>query len=686
MALGPLLAAVLLSTAFDRNAADALLLQRIAANRQAFFVYRDSDSAFNHGFPSGFFGALDKIDLDASCIDDAASANGCTTDRSRLDRVRGNVLRISFNPLSSGQYAGVNFEEPENWGVQRKGSGYDLRGATAVTFDVRSPSPAGIKVQFGVGESTATAVYLPHSETFSTMTILLQSLAPPLPSLQNVHILFTVVANDINTPNGGTLLLDNIRFTPVPAAHTLAIGFPLANETFGVVPSGTILPGRVPIPIDQVIRNLSPIYESALTIDALLDRGTPDDLTAAGVVADAFDYALRHEIQGLPLPTSTGGAGLHSAYEGGDLSLFNDQTDGTARAGDVRLAGFSASSLCDPSHFCLVLDGATGGNVAFAILALVRAWESLHKTIYLDDARIIGRWAADKLPDATGFGGYYLGYPDEDKAKILIKGKSIENNADLFAAFSRLAEAERSQHNDAAAAEWTARANVAGDFVMQLFEPLSGRFYAGTVPVGTERAPGVTPDGPQRGNDVINTSDFADSNTFTVLALASAARYRTQIDWRRPVEWLAQQAVTVQSGGRSWSGFSIVATPTAGPPGIAWEFTGQTIVAMRFVDCLYGDSHFATAADLYLEQLTLAQSAAPFGDGAGVVASTIEDGDHLPPTEHCLSTPFQCIPERVGLAATTWGVFAARGRNPLSPSAILDVCPPRRRAVNHNVH
>lgn len=685
MALGPILAAVLLSTTFDRNAADALLLQRVAANRQSFFVYRDSDSAFNHGVASGVFGASDRIELDVTCIDDAATANGCTSDPTRLDRIHGNVLRITFSPLASGQFAGVNIEEPENFGVQQRGSGYDLRGATAVTFEVRSPSPDGIKVQFGTGNSLAPAILVPHSETFTTMTIPLQSLTPPLASLQDVHVLFTVVANDLNTPNGGTLLLDNIRFTPVPTAHTLAIGFPLANETFGVVPTGTILPGRVAIPIDQVTRNVSPIYESALTIDALLDRGTSDDLAAAGVVADAFDYALRHENQGLPLPTSTGGAGLHSAYEGGDLALFNDQTGG-ARAGEVRLAGFSASPLCGPSHSCPVLDGSTGGNVAFAILALVRAWESLHKTIYLDDARTLGHWVADKLTDPTGFGGYYLGYPDDGAAKVLIKGKSIENNADLFAAFSRLAEAERSPdiHNETAAAEWTARANAGGDFVMQLFEPLSGRFYAGTVPVGTERTPGVTPDGPQRGNDVINTFDFADSNTFTVLALASATRYRTQIDWRRPVQWLARQAVTVRSGGMNWSGFSIVATPTAGPPGVSWEFTGQTIVAMRFVDCLYGESHFADAVNLYLDQFALAQSSAPFGDGIGVVASTIEDGDHLRPAEQCLSTPFQCIPERVGLAATTWGIFATRGRNPLSPSAILDVCPPpRRRAVSH---
>ena len=32
----------------------------------------------------------------------------------------------------------------------------------------------------------------------------------------------------------------------------------------------------------------------------------------------------------------------------------------------------------------------------------------------------------------------------------------------------------------------------------------------------------------------------------------------------------------------------------------------------------------------------------------------------------CLSTPFQCIPQRVGLAATAWAIFADLNLNPLS--------------------
>ena len=87
---------------------------------------------------------------------------------------------------------------------------------------------------------------------------------------------------------------------------------------------------------------------------------------------------------------------------------------------------------------------------------------------------------------------------------------------------------------------------------------------------------------------------------------------------------------------------------------------------MRFVDNLYGESRFGTNAVFYLEQIRQAQASAPFSDGRGLVASTLQDGDLLPLLDQCLSTPFQCIPERVGLAATTWAIFADQSLNPLS--------------------
>src|SRR3954465_2801733 len=112
----------------DVNAAYSVLAGRAEASRQSFYVYLDGDAGFNHGFPSGFFadrpGTLQKIHLDSACLDDSASPTGSSPDPNRLDRQRVNVLRVSFDALTSGQFAGVNVEEPEHWGADPRGVGY----------------------------------------------------------------------------------------------------------------------------------------------------------------------------------------------------------------------------------------------------------------------------------------------------------------------------------------------------------------------------------------------------------------------------------------------------------------------------------------------------------------------------------------------------------------------------------
>lgn len=663
----------------------SVISSRTAANQNAFFVYHDQDDGLNHGFPSGFFGATGNISLDAGCIDDPTAANGCSSDTTKLDRTHGTVLRITIAPLSPQTFAGVNIEEPENWGVLQTGAGYDVRGANNIVFDVRSPTAS--KFQFGVGRCISNFVTVPT--TWTTMTISLSSLqSPPSPTvpcppaLDQVHVLFTAVTNSDNTPNGGTVLLDNIHFDPTPTSQQTAVGFPVGSQTFGVVPLQNISGGRVPIPSDQVLRNLTTIYESALTEFVFLARGTPSDLNNAQLIANTFDYALHHESHGDPLPTATVGSnvfvGAHNGYENGDIGLFNDQSaPKQGKAGDVRLSGFTASqNLCGPSGFCLVLDGATGGNNAFEILALVAAFRQFQDMRYLNDARDIGNWTIANLTDTsgTGFGGYFLGYPDLGQTKTLIKGKSIENNADIFAAMTALATIETQLGNTSAAATWTTAANVAGDFVMQMFDAANGRFNVGTVPVGTTASPGICPNGAQKGNDVINTCDFIDSDTFTTLALAAAPRYSKQIDWRIPVRYaLNHFAQTVTAAGQSFSGFNIVTNPTAGPNGVAWEFTAQEVVAMRLIDQLTGQTEFENAATSALAQISNAQNLAPFGDGRGLVASTLQNGDTLPPIEQCLSTPFQCIPERVGLAASTWAVLAEQNLNIFTPLPLFNI-------------
>ena len=57
-------------------------------------------------------------------------------------------------------------------------------------------------------------------------------------------------------------------------------------------------------------------------------------------------------------------------------------------------------------------------------------------------------------------------------------------------------------------------------------------------------------------------------------------------------------------------------------------------------------------------------------------SSRVSNGAHFSghAVFQCLSIPFQCIPERVGLAATTWAIFADRNINPFDNAATTVCC------------
>src|SRR5207237_7355901 len=124
--------------------------------------------------------------------------------------------------------------------------------------------------------------------------------------------------------------------------------------------------------------------------------------------------------------------------------------------------------------------------------------------------------------------------------------------------------------------------------------------------------------------------DLLDANTFTVEAMAGAPRYGNMADWRRPVQYVLDHFATSISttAGLTLQGFDLVKQPTAGPNGIAWEFTAQEVAAMQYVDRLYSETRFESKAIFYLNELVKAQAAAPFTDHRGVVARTVQTGDN----------------------------------------------------------
>ena len=509
--------------------------------------------------------------------------------------------------------------------------------------------------------------------------------ARPIEPHTSLGVLFTVS----RYPNAGTVLLDNIKFTPMPSrmnqdGETLSL--PLSTQTFGVVPQTSSFPP------DQVNRNIAAVYESAATLLSFLHRGQQGDVNNALEIAMALDYALFHDNHGDPLPISPmnpngcyGGAratqcGMHNAYEDGDIGLFNSQGAGPAQAGDVRLAGFEVPT--QPPTFDLVLDGATGGNNAFAVLALAAAYEQSpsQNMLYLNDALAISNWIVANLTSNEGYGGFYLGFPDMGCVpKTLIASKSTENNADIFAAFSLLAQIEAALGNSAAAAYWTSEANVAGNFVLAMFDMTNGRFNAGTVSSNAHYDQHGCPVGSQLGTDILNTADFLDADSFPTLELAGSAAFGVpnpnHINWQLPTEYVLNLSSgsgsftqTVMAGGLNFSGFDIVPAPPS--TGVAWEFTGQMVGTCGYVDVLYSETNFQDCVSNYQNQILQAANSAPFGDGVGVVASTLPNGDTLLPFDQCLTTPFQCIPERVGLAATNWAIFAGEGFDPISFPAL----------------
>ena len=648
------------------DSAFKLVNRRAAVNRGRFFVYQNADSAYNHGYPTRWMEMDSKVYVNPQWVDTINS--GGSDGYNRTDR--GTVIRIDLNSQSPKTLTVFSVEQPVDWSTRGTGEGYDLRGAKELVFDIRTPTPGGVELQFGVAGSRTDLIWIPRSRAYTTISIPLGQLGLSEKDLDDVHRLFTVAVNAGSPAGDAIVFLDNIQFEPIPYIRSHSLGFPLSFETFAVRPYQAPTAGHVPFPPDQVNRNVSTIYDSSLALLALLQRGGQEDLANARLIAETFHYALHNDDGHLSLlGDSIPHRGLRNGYQAGDIAPFPDQGGEAGHRGPVRLPGFSSPS-CAPSYFCLLLDGATGGNNSFAMLALLAAYEKLGEDQYLDDVRIIAHWIYERLLDSSigGFGGYFHGFPDAASGTlVLVRSKSTENNADIFAAFSALAIIENRLGNFVQGRFWRELAYTAGDFVMNMYHPATGCFSAGTVPREAAMGPGVEPHGAARGREVINVFEFLDATSFAILALAAQPRYRHLIDWRLPAQCLLSRfKVSVSARSESFTGYSIVAESNHGPTGVAWEFTAQTVVALRFVDSLHTKPKFEREAAGALEQIAKAQSAAPYTDGLGLVASTLQDGARLPREMHCLWTPFQCIPQRVGLAATNWAIFADLNVNPFN--------------------
>ena len=177
-------------------------------------------------------------------------------------------------------------------------------------------------------------------------------------------------------------------------------------------------------------------YDDALMIDALVARGSSDDLARAQVIGNAFEYVQAHD----------------------------PSHDGRLRA------AYAPKPLLAPADVVATDPTSDVGNMAWVGQALVQFYAKRHVASYLTSATAIATWLQNNTYSTVGPGGYTGGIGAYGKK---IPWKSTEHNLDVYAFFTLLAAQTKNT-------AWTQRAAWAQRFVAAMWDSKDGRFYVGT--------------------------------------------------------------------------------------------------------------------------------------------------------------------------------------------------------------
>jgi hypothetical protein len=212
-------------------------------------------------------------------------------------------------------------------------------------------------------------------------------------------------------------------------------------------------------------------YDDALVIDALLARGTADDVARSEVIGNALLY----------------------------VQAEDPDHDGRIRA------AYAPTPLTAPADVVATDPTSDVGNMAWVGQALVQLYARTGDTSYLTGATAIGQWIERNTYDTRGAGGFTGGV---SASGATIRWKSTEHNIDLYAFFTLLAA-------ETGDTSWTTLAGWARGFVAAMWQPASGSFAVGTLDDG------VTVNAAEQPEDV---------NSWSYLALRDPA-YAASVDW-----------------------------------------------------------------------------------------------------------------------------------------------------------
>jgi hypothetical protein len=182
------------------------------------------------------------------------------------------------------------------------------------------------------------------------------------------------------------------------------------------------------------------VYDNALVIDALLARGTTDDVDRAEVIGDALLFV---------------------------------QAQDPAADGRIR-AAYAPDPLLAPSDVHVTDTTSDVGVMAWAGTALVQLALRTGHAAYLQGAVALGDWIQTHAVDSRGAGGYTGGLNAKGTP---VRWKSTEHNIDVAAFFTMLAGATGD-------ATWNTRVEAAQTFVNSMWDPSAQMFHVGTLDDG----------------------------------------------------------------------------------------------------------------------------------------------------------------------------------------------------------
>ena len=489
-----------------------------------FYVYLDQDSGCNHFFPSGWMG-------DTSVLSFKGDETNCGAGENFDPGT--SCIKITFT-AHGNNWAGIYWQQPENnWG-NIPNAGYDLTGATKLTFWARGEK-GGEEIEFFLGgiEGSYGDSIPKTSLGYITLTPYWQKYTIDLTGKDLSYVIggFGWVTNALHNPDGATFYLDQIRFDK---ARPELLRFLASYET---------LPQLSPDQPDKYLKNVAFIYDNALALIAFLARGAEDDLLRAKILADAFVYALKHDRY------YTDGR-LRNAYMSGDLA--------DRMTGHARLPGWwnSEANRWQEDKFQI---STHTGNLAWVIIALLHYYQKVGGEKYLQAATALGEWIVKEAEDSRCQGGYTGGYLGWEPEPQKLAWKSTEHNIDIYVAFMLLYQITGDEY-------WHEKALHARRFVEDMWTEAQHHFWTGTLEDGCNI-------------NQINGNIPLDIQAWAVMAFRDSPTYHVALSWAE------ENCLTTRDG---FQGFDF----NNDRDGIWFEGTAQVVVAYRLTGQIENAYHF----------------------------------------------------------------------------------------------